>query len=548
MGVVVVVTVYQLWLLIGLGALIASWVGFRPTWAAWAWWYWVGFAGFVALAQALHLFLPIRSWVPLVLTPLAALGWARQAIWRDRPRLSGIAAVLVVAAVVAFACLLLLGALQPIVAMDDGLYYIQSVLWARDFPTVPGVGNLNPCLAANQSYFLWVAAWSIGPLFAQPSVVANTSLLLMASIPGLVSLMRMLAWDGRAVSPMGVLSAVALVPLLDITLRPQVSSPVADLALAATQMAVMIWLLSASLGNVEAPQAVLVAWMTTVFATVKLPGAWAEIVAWVVALWSLRRSMGALKRALAGTALVVAIWMLNGLILSGYPVFPLPFFALPVPWRVPAGVARAYSVVSFAQHHWFAMNDRSGQIPADWPLLWLQRRWVDNREFLIPAVVLTLGWIGLTVKHLHGQSKRSGWTYTMWASACVALWFAAAPELRMAEVILWCSGFGVMTFLVAADQRAHVVAWALGILLLLGGSFIGPLPPWSTISFHLPGPARDSETQVTLSSGDTVLVGSETSGCQHYPCMIKFHPHVRFRQPGDLAAGFERDQADSEFP
>src|ERR1700682_362165 len=157
------------WLLIGLGALIASRAfGFQPVRGAFCWWFWTGFATVLAVGLLAPLVLPGSGWLPVALAPFAAAGWWLERPWRFRPK-AGIAALVLFLALLA---LVSSYALTEATAQDDGLYFIQSTLWTQRFRVVPGLADLPPCLGYNQTYFFWVAACGVGAVGDRPWGVA----------------------------------------------------------------------------------------------------------------------------------------------------------------------------------------------------------------------------------------------------------------------------------------------------------------------------------------------------------------------------------------
>lgn len=170
--------VLQLAVLLGVGALVCRVARVTASWVALGW---CGFAAFLVIAQLAHLFFPLGSWFAPAMLAVSALGW--RDVWRARPR-DGVGLSMAVMALASLA------ALAPAEARDNGLYFIQATLWARDFAAVPGLANLHPCLGANHAYFAWVAAWAVGPVREQPWLVANVALMTLACAPGCAAISR----------------------------------------------------------------------------------------------------------------------------------------------------------------------------------------------------------------------------------------------------------------------------------------------------------------------------------------------------------------------
>lgn len=520
MGLCIVVSfsLVQLATLIGLGAMVTRVARVKASWVAMGW---CGFAVFLVAAELAHVFFPLGHWFGPAMAVLGAFGW--KYAFERRPRHAALLLLPVVA--------LSFAALAPVFARDNGLYFIQSTLWLRDFAAVPGLGNLHPCLGANHAYFAWVAAWAVGPVHEQPWLVANVALLTLACAPGILAVAK---WRKPNVSE--AVGIVLLGPLFDVALSGQLSSPVADIGLACVQTALTLWFIEACTRKVERNEAMLAAFVAVAFATLKLAGAYQAVVVWGFMVFALRRQPRAVVITMLVSVSLIIPWLVNGLISTGYPLYPTPAFGLPVTWRVPEEVARAYLNVSSAQHHALVLYDRSGVLRGDWPLFWLERTWVDNRTFLIPAVLWLTGLVASLLRR-----DRALLRFSLGMGAALVLWFVVSPELRFAQLTLWGAGAGTLAMLL----RTRTLRFGVVSAAIIGWAFVeAPLP---RLTFALPAaPAWNSRT-FTLKSGDELKLGDGNFDCYELPCALCPYESLRLREPGNLAAGFQRDPADTEF-
>src|SRR5204863_7475062 len=119
--------------------------------------FWTGLALVILFLQVWHLFLPVdwKASLTVVVVGLSGLiPKTKDDLLRlralNRPRLIFFGAVPV-------ALWLANVSLRAPWNYDSGLYHFQMIRWLNEYAIVPGLGNLEPRLAFNQSYFLYPA-------------------------------------------------------------------------------------------------------------------------------------------------------------------------------------------------------------------------------------------------------------------------------------------------------------------------------------------------------------------------------------------------------
>jgi hypothetical protein len=363
-------------------------------------------------------------------------------------------------------------------------------------------------------------------------------------LPAVLALAQLVT-SPSAADPAWLLLVMVLAPLADIV-NTQVASPVADVAVAATQGLLALWLATACVRRPSAAEATWMSGLAVLAATLKLAAAFAPLVVFVLCGWTLLRERARPTQALLWCGVPGVAWLVHGYVLSGYPIYPFPIGSLPVDWRVPHEIARAYQAVSSAQYHQGTWFDPSGTPMPDWPLHWLANHWLDNKTFVLPVAGLVLGALGLLAARLRRRALPAAERYLAWASAAVAIWFVAAPEVRFAQVFCWLAGFGSWAWL-WPDDRVGRRSWAVGVLVLVAGMGWPPHRPIARWEASLPPPpVSPSLSPATLTTGERIWVGG--SGCYLYPCAYSFHPQLRLRRPGQLASGFALEPDDRQFP
>jgi hypothetical protein len=349
-----------------------------------------------------------------------------------------------------------------------------------------------------------------------------------------------------SVEPSDLLGAVLLAPLLDGALSPWVSSPVPDAAVLCASVPLLAWLVEACSRPVPAAEARLVAAAAVVATTLKQPFACVTVPVAAAALWHARYEAARLAAVIAAAALWGVGWLVHGVILSGYPLYPLPVLGLPVDWRVPTEVAQVLTEYTRATHRWRAATPALSLYRPDWPQRWIAYHWTLNRDFLIPAAAFALALIALAVawarRHAVGPAVR----FAVLATAALGVWWILVPDERFAGALLWSAGFGILALLFANREPARSLAWVLAVAAVVGGAFVDNAAPLG-LRFSLPPPPLGASKKYELAPGETVLLSAD-GGCFDLPCALRLYQSLRYRRPGDLRAGFRRPLAGSELP
>ena len=135
---------------------------------------WAGWACTLLLFQFIHFFLPINAYS---VGPSLLLGAAFSLIVLIRNRTSRcglpsftiypskyIVTTVVIGLLLTAIWLASRAMLTP-GNYDSGLYHLNAIRWTNEYPLVPGLGNLHGRLAFNSSFFTYVAALNLDPLF-----------------------------------------------------------------------------------------------------------------------------------------------------------------------------------------------------------------------------------------------------------------------------------------------------------------------------------------------------------------------------------------------
>ncbi len=455
--------------LIGNGRLAQRMWGLRlDGWQGWSQAFWLGYGVAIAVLQLWHLALPVDARVLVVLSTLGLAGWIRGPVGSAAPRLDPRWALVGVIAIAWVAN----RALGPTALFDTGMYHHPSVAWSNAYPIVPGLGNLHGRLAFNSGALLFDALFDIGPMDGRALHVANGLLVSALLVESLC------AWRAVRHGTAGVADVftLAILPgVVHAVVRQDVRSLSTDAATAVLVLVTLRSLLDAlarrEREGFTAGTAAATTFLASTALVVKLSAA---VFAGSIALVALLGAASELPapgrwRALASLApagILVATWLVRGVILSGYPLYPATLFPFDVDWRVPLEQARAEAA-------WVTMSARNLNSNviypgATWLVPWVRGIVVRGDPFAQLTVPILL------LLALLWRTGRAGWRVA-WRLAWIPLgsgalfWMATAPHTRMAQGLAWGAlGVAAVSWWHADPRRSrHLVTGAVAVSLAL---------------------------------------------------------------------------------
>ncbi len=511
--------------------------------------FWLGWLGVVAFLQVWQLFFRIDTWTQLVLLSFAVAGWSGWARGRQRrpparwSRETWLFAGLGLALVAWTAA----RSLAPPGNLDTCLYFVQTIRWMEAYPLVVGLGNLQHGLGFNHSYYLYAALVDVGPFRGLGQHLGNGLLFLALGLRGLASTVRLVTPGARARASDLVWAAV-LASALDQIGFIDLASPAADGAL---------WSMNALLAA-EGAAALLDGGLAVregtvrfalfgaaVAVTVKALAVFVALplVIFLSAVWAwpqVRSRFGPLLRWAAFSGTVADLpWMLRGLRLSGYPLYPSTLLDLHLPWRVPEAESRHELLYDRAFARFQSTVDFAHRSAYPWVRHWLAIEWLDDRVFLIPALAIALGLVTLAIAAAKTRRLPPAWPCLLPSLAAVVFWWAVAPDPRFATPLQWVLAAEILA-LVGFYARADVgrkLLWGFLAVPAVAGALVAARPDVPLDRFA-PLP-REHFEPATLASGEAVhrYLGC----CLEVPCSD--HPErLRLRRPGDWSGGLTSDR------
>lgn len=325
---------------------------------------------------------------------------------------------------------------------DSGLYHFQMIRWLNEYAIVPGLGNLHMRLAFNQSYFLYPALLNVSPFFLKGYQAAN-SLLFLALVGQLLF---------RSINPLigsaelRIFSILMSAMVVKQGLRESLSSPSPDFAIFIFGVVIVLWLVECLVyyrGRTALDRSTFAAVLLVACCgvTFKLSFLAVALSVGTLLLWLVWKTSETGPSALIASAAAIcisflAVWAARGVIISGYPLFPMTFAGMELDWRVPAPQANetARLVYSWAR--------KRGESPervlndSTWLKSWINKNARNanvNRPILL--FVICLGALPCLHYAYRSKSVLSGLSLlplappTLW----LLFWFLTAPDPRFAS-------------------------------------------------------------------------------------------------------------------
>jgi hypothetical protein len=546
--------------------------------------FWTGVAILVALLQIVHFVVPINGFTSAA---FLVIGWTL-CIWqwrRRRPNVSGPSGTV---AIIVWGLGVLWVANRATFASDqyDSLiYHLHTIEWTRAFAIVPGLGNLHDRLALNNSNFLLAAMLEPPGLPGQSGHFLNGLLAVALWTRVVVGARRM--WQGHA-SPADVCALVLLFPLINDASTHHLSSPGTDvpsrLLIFAAVLAMLEWQAAPAGAAPAGPLLFAVSAVCVKLTSLPFALGIAAIAMWRIRRtygWSIPRPAGAIAVALVGLWLVP--WMARGVVLSGYPLYPLSLGRVATDWTVPSELAAAQRqyVAAYAKS---GANHRSefgpeirgfGWVPAWWHVAFNYAKGL----VVVPGAlaVASLAWLVLL------RRSKPAWDVLAVLAAVCGLWFLVAPNVQFGGAALWAlAGVAAAFVLISWPRpfaRLAVIGWPMFSVVALLGPMVAAhglvdvgegmsrgliVPPARERLFHPARRVAPPHTFVTASglllqvptqgeggwrgvelAPDLVIaspltfaaIGSGTLLRTSYP-----NPHLRLRDPASLGRGFTIDR------
>lgn len=487
--------------------------------------FWFGYALTLVALQLWHLFFPVNlaTFIFFAIGGLSGLVLNRH-YFKQIP-------FMIIAAIFAIGLSYFAANGQP--QYDDGLYHAQDLLWTKNYAIVPGLGLLHGRLAFNNSHTLFMAL--IDSVFTPARQIGNGLLLWV--------ILCQIAWSGWQIVKnktqelyhyFFVLFIVPFLYIGQMTDVVTVSSLKNDLP-----VSIIAVLLGAEIVKTIQHRKVDNLVYFTVLAcagvTVKLSFAvlGALMVMIMLALVFRYERSGFPRAAALVTAIsagIIGIWMVRGVLLSGYPLYPLTLISLPVEWQIMPEVAThdAIGITSWAR----IPGGDYDTVMANWDWLtsWWERNSIRFHEFIFPIL---LGIVSLIVVMIRRQ-KSALFVLLLPVIPAIIAWFISAPDVRFGWHNFWL--FGVSLFLINFRDEQWLRSWVGGLVIILLISIM------AQISGVMPNPDYPEAPVQNFYTYHGLRLHYPYASPQCWDAPLPCTPYpdyaLRLRQPGNMQSGF----------
>ena len=351
---------------------------------------------------------------------------------------------------------------------DEGLYYLQTFKWNREFPITTGLANLHGRLAFNSSIFL------IAPLTDRIEMgwITNflTVIFVLLSLWGRV--WQIDVSDRRNSSQYWFIVALMV---SSFVLQPGFLSWLGILMADSMAAVLIVYWFALALGFSRSEErqtefAMLVI-SAALAATVKISAAPLLVLTAGVGWLHRKEGLACTKRVSAVAAALLGVWMLRGLLLSGCAVYPLPQTCLSsLPWAVSKEQVNAEKL---AIESWARRPEEpvSAIVFSDWSWFpqWFRRaRKEPLMQLLLAGFVLGALSLVFARAEVRRQLRDDQALIAVGLLVSLALWFWSAPDVRFGSgFILAAALFGLSVAATAWLHRPKVYFYAPQVVLAL---------------------------------------------------------------------------------
>lgn len=411
---------------------------------------------------------------------------------------------------------------------DTYLYHFNMVRWNKYFPVVPGLANLHDRLGFNSSLHI-VAAFV--EKFAGDG---NSAFIINGLIISLVALFYFFTSVNKEERLTVRIFSILTIPyiLLRIT-SIETASLSTDLAIASLSL-----IFSLELLRLPTNYFILFSIAALLF-SIKISGSTALIIVILtIFLKSKQKIKDYLKYSLLGITIILGL-LLRNIIISGYPLFPVPFFSFPYYWKLPSiRLSRTLNAI----RGWTRMPGPNYLKSLNGGLFFWVGPWWDRIKYLFEIKFFTFSFLLGLVYAKFLKSK------LLLAYGFLSIFFLilSAPDLRFGGVYFVITGSVILSdlFMISNRNKSRILNYAviLSIFLItylvIPNIIIDPLrPPIMNYKYLI----RDIKV-VPKSLGDDKSkvffpVMGDQCGNSKIPC-TPYKSNTFLSKPNDIGKGF----------
>jgi hypothetical protein len=530
--------------------------------------FWIGWAYAIFFLQIWNLFFKIDWWAFLLISILGAMGllWNYQDTWYLLKKSIFKYWYIYLILILMTLWMANRSILSPFV-YDSGLYHLTSVRWATSFPVVPGLGNLHGRLAFNSSYFLYLALLQIGFWVNKSYHFANGILILVLIMQILLSSIKFFK-NNSEIKLYHSYYILFFIPVLIKIIKPDCTPDLVIFILGIVLSAEFLYFLENNdntnniLDKEKEYTIFIITSLSILGITIKLSffALGIAFFLFTIIIWLKKyiKSPGkAVDKKLfmwisGGVILGLLVWMIRGIILSGYIAYPSTLGAFPVEWRVPytSVVDEANWIRSWARLpgvHWSKVLGNW-----DWFKPWVTYSFkAEKFNTILPLFISFVSIISIILKKFikkkHYEIPKNMWLILLPPIIAIIFWFFTAPTIRFIGASFWILGVASIILAISCSNKLQ---WRK-ILIIIGISictiyilykyftFEGLILTKDKIKNFYNVPKVTLKKEIT-NTGLVIFLPKEGDQCwdAQLPCSPYMNPDLRLRRKGDIRYGF----------
>lgn len=438
---------------------------------------------------------------------------------------------------------------------DTGLYHLGSIGYSHDFGTVSGLANLHDRFGFNSSAyptaaFLGNGLWS-GEGFRLVVGVFMMAMAIDLAVRILQPETRSTDWPGKCALTIGLGLTWFFVLQVHGNL---LASPAADAMVVVLVLVASVYLLDAlGQSGQDAAGSAATAVVAAALAGSLRPVNWLFwlVVVAVVTTYFWRRGGRILKiAALCMSAVLLILMLVRDALLSGWLLFPMARFPVPVDWRYPTPELTSAAITAWARapHQPYEYSQTSWQ----WVVPWLRSL---PRDWFFLSLVLLL--VAFAVMFVVAKKRRSR-LYWACLPALVVLpvWLLSAPDPRFVWGELLVVGVLPISIVLQNNSLSRAVVPVTGFFLIVAvaasayrGGFVTVAndvrdKPWNsgpmTIVLSVAPPPSVPITEAELVDGTITLEPPSDQCWSSFPmCRPSGSSNLVTRRGSGIESGFK---------
>jgi len=445
-------------------------------------------------------------------------------------------------------------------AYDTDLYHAQIIRWYNEYGTPPGLGNLHSRLASNSSWLSLAAlfdngiwdgrsAWVMPVLSILGGILYCLHELIFSRENGTkLYAFCILLWMGLKIGSGSTLPALYY------------DTPVHMInALIILEAYYILFSYNGNLSKKEINDSSILLMLSAEAFMIKPIGAVSLLFSGLLTLHLLVRNK---KQTVSSWFIVftpalcaLVIWVTRNIFLSGYPLYPLPIFAMPFDWAMSFGSVNGNYLDVLA---WARMPGPGYRQSLEngffyWFIPWISTN-LKSIAFLalavFPSIISLLLWFFVA---RYGKTKKALYFF-FWTFFSIIYWFITAPDLRFGDGFFWVWVGSAILFLAPdgsqlkiaefwKNQKIRIAFFYFWGLCILGGigfiiispvrsfTFIGTVPSRS-VKEYMVDTVPSFNVWIPLDPEDDRTGNSPLPSAPYKPA------NLEMRVPGNLGKGF----------